>query len=200
MLHCLMLDVDGVLVTGRPRDGLPWAAELERDLGIDPGALQDAFFTPYWEDIVLGRRPLFDVLRACLPQLAPRLTPQDFVDYWFAMDSRVNQALLAECDRLRSLGVRVVLATNQEHQRAAFLMQRMALGQHVDGIVYSARLGARKPQPAFFRRAAAELGLPGAALFLVDDSAENVAAARTAGWQAAHWTGTGSLLALLDQP
>ena len=54
-----MIDVDGVLVTGRPSDGLHWATSLEADLGLSFAILQDTFFKRYWEDIVTGRADRF---------------------------------------------------------------------------------------------------------------------------------------------
>ena len=35
----LVLDVDGVVIRGRPDDGTPWYRTLEEDLGIDRAAL-----------------------------------------------------------------------------------------------------------------------------------------------------------------
>jgi putative hydrolase of the HAD superfamily len=54
MIKALMLDVDGVLVTGRPSDGRHWVTSLEADLGLSFTVLQDAFFEHYWEEIVTG--------------------------------------------------------------------------------------------------------------------------------------------------
>ena len=200
MQRCLMLDVDGVLVKGRPEDGLSWASDIERDLGIDPKALAGEFFAPHWDDIVTGRAGLLDVLGACLPSLADGVSAEAFADYWFARDARVDEAVLAECDALRAAGMRVVLATNQEHLRADYLMERLGLGEHVDGIVYSAAVGARKPDAAFFAAAVERCGVAAGACLLVDDTAANIAAARRAGWQAALWSEGASLTRLVAEP
>lgn len=39
----IMMDVDGVLVTGRPQDGAHLVADLEKDLGISLEVLQRDF-------------------------------------------------------------------------------------------------------------------------------------------------------------
>jgi putative hydrolase of the HAD superfamily len=88
----------------------------------------------------------------------------------------------------RSAGIRVYLATNQEHLRAAYLMETLGLADHVDGIFYSARLGVRKPDMEFFTGVQAAVGRRGDGLLLIDDSRPNVEGARNAGWQALHWT------------
>ena len=50
-------------------------------------------------------------------------------------------------------------------------------------VLLSWRLGAVKPEPAAFAATRARLGVDAAELFFVDDSHENVAAARGLGWQ-----------------
>ncbi|NDV00434.1 HAD-IA family hydrolase [Pseudoroseicyclus tamaricis] len=192
----LMLDVDGVLVTGRPGDGRPWATSLAADLGLEPERLQESFFRPHWQEIVTGRAELEPALAGSLAKIAPDLPARDLMDYWFSRDSRIDAALLDEVASLRAGGLPVWLATNQEHRRAAYLLETLGLAAHVDGILHSARLGAMKPEPAFFAAAEAAAGGEGPFL-LVDDSERNVTAARAAGWQAEVWTGEARLADLV---
>lgn len=193
-----MLDVDGVVVNGRPEDGLSWATDIANDLGVDPAGLQKVFFEPDWPDIVLGRKNLLDVLSVRLPLLTPSVSPKTFTDYWFAKDSKIDESVLADCDALRANGATIFLASNQEHLRANYLMDRLGLGKHVDGIIYSAQTGAKKPDRAFFDAAAKRCGRSPQDLVLVDDTIANVEAARTAGWRAAHWESGSSLSRLVE--
>lgn len=183
-----MLDVDGVLVDGRPEDGRPWHTALEEDLGFSYDALHQAFFAPYWEPILLGRTGLIDPLTAALQTIAPHVSASEFLRYWFEKDSRIVTPLLPELAFLRSAGIAVYLATNQEHLRASYLMETLGLADHVDGIFYSAHVGAKKPDPAFFAAVESTLGVRGDELLLIDDSRANVDGALEAGWQALHWT------------
>jgi putative hydrolase of the HAD superfamily len=187
-IKALMVDVDGVLVDGRPEDGRHWHTSMEEDLGFTSDALHEQFFAPYWENIVLGRAGLMEHLTTALQKLAPHVRPAEFVSYWFEKDSRLVSPFLAELSRARSAGIRVYLATNQEHLRAAYLMEKLGLAEHVDGIFYSARLGAKKPDVEFFAKVQAAVGLRGEEILLIDDSRQNVEAALEAGWQALHWT------------
>lgn len=187
-IKALMVDVDGVLVDGRPEDGLHWQTSLEQDLGFTSETLHEAFFAPYWEDIVLGRAGLMEHLATALHRIDPQVSPARFVSYWFEKDSRLATDLLLELSLVRSAGIRVYLATNQEHLRAAYLMEALGLAEHVDGIFYSARLGAKKPDGKFFAEVEASVGLHGNELLLIDDDRRNVEAALRAGWQALHWT------------
>ena len=67
-------------------------------------------------------------------------------------------------------------------------MNNLGLGRHVDGIFYSARLGAQKPDKDFFVEVEAAVSLSGNELLLIDDRRQNTNAALDAGWQALHWT------------
>ena len=196
-MKLLMLDVDGVLVNGRPQDGKHLFTDLERDLGLSRSLLQAAFFDVYWQEIVVGRDALLSRLRSVRGKIAPKLEAQQLIDYWFENDSRIDADVLRAVDELRLRGTKVFLATNQEHLRARYLMEAMQLGAHVDGIIYSAALGHRKPAPEFYRLANERVGVAAGDISFVDDVAANVEAARIAGWNGALWTGEHGLLSLV---
>jgi putative hydrolase of the HAD superfamily len=187
-IQALMVDVDGVLVDGRPEDGRHWQTSIEEDLGFTADALRERFFAPCWEDIVLGRAGMMEPLTTALQHIAPHVTAAAFVSWWFARDARLVAPLLAEIADIRAEGVRVYLATNQEHLRATYLMETLGLAAHVDGIFYSAQLGARKPDRDFFVQVQARVGHAADELLLIDDSRANIDAALQAGWHALHWT------------
>jgi putative hydrolase of the HAD superfamily len=193
-----MVDVDGVLVCGRPSDGQPWAASIEADLGLTREQLQKEFFKPHWSKIVIGQGGLREHLEPVLARIAPRVSYEKFVSYWFENDARLNIALLEEIQRWRASGTKIYLATNQEHLRAAHLMAAVGLQHHCDGIFYSAALGCRKPDLAFFDKAAELSGFAPEQLVLIDDTAENLVAARKAGWNAVMWEQQSSLSSALD--
>lgn len=199
MISALIVDVDGVLVCGRPSDGKPWASDIEDDLGFSVADLQREFFIPHWNEIVIGRCGLADRLKPALAKIAPHLSYDDFVAYWFGNDARLNTKLLEELRQERDAGKRVYLATNQEHVRAAHLIEVLGLGGHCDGIYYSAALGIRKPDRAFFEQVASLSGLPAEQLLLIDDTPANITAARASGWNAVQWLEGNSLFATLKK-
>lgn len=189
----LALDVDGVVVLGHPEGGR-WYRHLARDLGIDPVRLQQYFFEPHWHRIEIGEADLFDVLREAWPRVETDATPESFVAYWFAQDSRLNVELLPAVDDWRASGGRAFLATVQEHHRARYLWTTLGLSTRFDGMLYSAALGAKKPQPDFFARAMERLPVQSAdEVVLLDDLPLNVEAARRFGWRAYLYTAPGDL-------
>jgi putative hydrolase of the HAD superfamily len=194
----LVLDVDGVVVLGHPQGGR-WDKHLARDLGIAPEALQSRFFVPHWRSIVLGEADMMKVLEDVWHELQCDSSPRAFVDYWFANDSKLNVELLAEVDAWRARGNKAFLATVQEHTRAKYLWQTLALKEHFDGMHYSADLGAAKPDLLFYERSHIRLPatLPRDVLFL-DDIMKNVEAATAFGWRARHFASADDLRAALS--
>lgn len=77
----------------------------------------------------------------------------------------------------------------EEHLRARYLLDDLGLKEHIDRLYYSAALGLRKPDTAFFEEVASRSGLEHGEIVLIDDVAANVSAARLVGWQAVLWTG-----------
>ncbi|WP_346913124.1 HAD-IA family hydrolase [uncultured Roseibium sp.] len=197
MINGLMIDVDGVLICGRPSDGKPWASTIEHDLGVSVEILQREFFAPYWGDIVIGQADLIDHLEPILAKIAPHLSCDEFVAYWFSNDARLNLRLLREVDQQRKSGRMVFLATNQEHIRAKYLLDVLGLRNHCDDIFYSAALGCRKPDRSFFEKAGALSGFPPDQLLLLDDTHANLTTALASGWHAAHWSEGRSLSAIV---
>jgi len=81
---------------------------------------------------------------------------------------------------LRARGLAICCVSNWDYELGAVL-QRLGLAAALDGIITSAAIGARKPDPAIFAAALAAVGCPASEAIHVGDSAEDVAGARAAG-------------------
>lgn len=192
--RALMVDVDGVLVSHPHPDG--WAANLEADLGLSKQRLQEAFFKPHFGDVVQGRAALRERLAPVLDEIAPHLTCDQLIDYWFAQDAHIDEALLGQLAAVRTQGLEIHLATVQEHERAAYLWNELNLRAYCDGIHYAAALGCLKPSPEFYTAVEARSGFAPSEILFIDDKLANVEAARRAGWTAAEWKAGDRLSAL----
>jgi putative hydrolase of the HAD superfamily len=181
----LVLDLDGVVVRGHPEGGR-WDKNLERDLGIDAALVQEKFFQRHFRKIAIGEADLFETLDRVWPELGCKVSARDFVDYWFAMDSLLDDDVLAQVSVWRGAGRKAYLATIQEHHRARHIWN--ILGPRFDGIFYSADLGARKPERTFYERVMAKLpGVAPSDVLFFDDSLANVEGAAAVGWNAHHF-------------
>jgi putative hydrolase of the HAD superfamily len=191
----LVLDIDGVVSLAQPGSAHPWHATLKADMGLDYEELVRDFFRGDFLEVLRGRLDLYVALQDYLEPrgLADRL--EEFVAYWFDKDCVIDRGVLAQADawRQRTDG-RCFAGANQEHHRVAYLRDKAGLGAHFDEIIYSAALGVCKPERVFFTNAQARMGVAVAqSILFVDDKAENVDAARAAGWRAMLYRGPDSL-------
>lgn len=193
----LMVDVDGVVV--RHPDPSGWSARIDEDLGIPRHALQDRFFKTCWDDVVHGRAALRDSLAPALAEIAPHVSCSQLIDYWFAGDAHLDEALLRQLADVRASGTPLHLATVQEHERASYLWDTLRLRDLFDGIHYAAQLGVSKPSPDFYAAVEQRVALPASAIAFIDDTEKNVEAARARGWNAALWTPGATLNDLIPE-
>lgn len=193
----LMVDVDGVAV--RHPDPAGWSARIEEDLGVPRQALQERFFKPCWDDIVHGRAALRDRLAPALAEIAPHVSCDQLIRYWFEGDAHLDEALLVQLAEVRASGVPLHLATVQEHERAAWLWDTLRLRDRFDDMHYAAEIGASKPSQDFYAAVEQRVGLPATVIAFIDDTQKNIDAARARGWRAALWTPGATLSTLIPE-
>ncbi len=182
----LALDVDGVLLDP-DRGGLgSWRHEVAVRFGFDSSQLSSVFFKRVWTDVVTGARPIEPALADALDELGWEVSVEELLGCWFEADFVVDPEVVDAALGLAEQGVRLVLATNQEHRRAAFLHERLGTLLPIADVIYSGAVGLAKPDLRFFAVASEALGCgatPNCIAF-VDDAIENVAAAQSSGWTA----------------
>ncbi len=86
-------------------------------------------------------------------------------------------------DRIRARGVRIAVFSNNYADNVASLERRFGLRGRFDALVFSFEVGALKPHPEFFYRAADRLGVASDRILVVDDSAANIRGAAQAGME-----------------
>ena len=185
----LALDVDGVLLDPERSGGGHWTNEMERAFGITRPQIRAAFFMRSWDDVVNGRRSVEEGIAEALAMIDVDVAVEDFLTVWFEADFAPIDDAIALARRAGDAGCRVVLATNQEHRRAAFLRERLGAIMPIDDVFHSAGFGVQKHEAAFFELASSRLGLGAERrgdVVVVDDAEHNVEQARVAGWRAVH--------------
>ena len=117
-----------------------------------------------------------------------RMGAEQILDLWLDLDANPDAEMLGLVDALCAAGTRQVIATNNEARRAAYIENRMGMGDRMERVFASGPMGIAKPDPGYFVHIAGEMDVPGSEFFFVDDLVENVQAARDAGWQGFHFT------------
>ncbi|AFZ66609.1 HAD-IA family hydrolase [Deinococcus peraridilitoris] len=191
-MKVLLLDVDGVLV--HP-SGL-FSQDLARTYRVPVWSL-NFFFRVVFPRCLVGKADLRRVLPPFLLWRFPNGV-DDFLRAWFEYERHTDHDLVQHVAALRERGWQVYLATNQERYRVAYLLHDMKFEAFVDGEFSSATIGVRKPDAAYFERVTRTLGMNAHDVVFWDDRAENVEAARQAGWTAYHYRTVDALVKGMD--
>jgi putative hydrolase of the HAD superfamily len=180
----LRLDWHEVDAYGR-RYGLPWGA-FARTL----------YQSAAWRGYQAGRIGREEWLADARLQLGRYWggCAEERLTAWLAQSCEPNDDCLELARACKAAGHRVAVVSNAEG--AAVDVLRGGLGPPLgwDAIVTAAEVGVAKPDPEISRIAAARLGVEVEHCFVVDDVAENVAAARLVGMQAHRFDGSQVLL------
>jgi putative hydrolase of the HAD superfamily len=184
MVRAVFLDALGTLVELEP----PWISLRRRiPAEVSDERLESALCAEmayYREHAQEGRddASLADLRDRCAAitseQLGVEVTATELVD---AIRFDAYPDAVPALRELRDLGEKLVVVSNWDCSLPQVL-DRVGVGELLDGVVTSAVAGARKPDPAIFRTALDLAGVgPDEALHVGDTPAEDVEGARTAG-------------------
>ena len=182
-VRAVLWDADGVL------QGLPagWEASMRPAVGhlVDDvdAFLQEAFAAE--KATLTGHARWVDVLRDLMRRWDIEEAYDDALQVWLTIEPVLESRHLVE--QVRGAGVRCYLATNQDVRRGTFMHENLGYADLLDGAFYSYELGLAKPDPAYFTEIVRRLDLPADDVLLVDDNADNVEGARSAGLRAEQW-------------
>ncbi|MDH4271136.1 MAG: HAD family phosphatase, partial [Candidatus Aminicenantes bacterium] len=100
----------------------------------------------------------------------------------------MNIPVLQLVRRLKAAGYRLVLLSNTDVVRYAFIQRRFPETQIFDAYVLSYEVGLMKPELAIYFEAGRRAGVEPQECVFIDDLADNVEAARGAGMHGLHYT------------
>ena len=180
----ILCDVDGVVINGyhvNPEKRISWSKDLEKDFGIKQSDMERIFFHGPFVHAIEGKIGLVEGLATVLPRLGYSGKAETLIEYWFKKDSNLNHDFLDWVKSKVSPQNHFSLATNQEHMRANYLWNDLNLSQHFKEIYYAAKIGAKKPDVAFFEHIINDLGAHPSDMCFIDDHPDNVATAMSLG-------------------
>jgi putative hydrolase of the HAD superfamily len=177
----VLFDADGVL------QDLPggWHDAVRPFLGDQT----DAFLLRTWEEelpMLAGDGDYKPLLETAMRDHG---CDEDVDVFYAAVWHRIDliEESFAVVRALKAAGYGVHLGTNQEQYRGAYMRTELGYDDLFDVSCYSFELGARKPDPQFFRQALRRIDADPAEVLFIDDTLPNVLAAREVGLHAEHW-------------
>ncbi|HLY39715.1 MAG TPA: HAD-IA family hydrolase [Terracidiphilus sp.] len=183
----ILFDVGGVLLTNG-WDHRERAAVLDQ-FQLDRAAFESRHAAPNdaWERDLITAKEYLDTTVFYEPR---NFTPQEFLAAIFAQSKCLPDGGMGILKDLASSD-RCVLGTlnNEAREPNDYRFRQFGLRQYVQVAFSSCYMGLRKPGPAIFRRALDILGKPAERVLFIDDRAENVAGAASAGMKTVRFQG-----------
>lgn len=183
IIKAICFDADGVVVNPQ----MQFSKHLKEEYGISPEMTQ-SFFQGAFEDCLIGRAKLEDVLPAFLRDWGWKGSVDEFIDTWLLTDHVIDMRVIDIVQCLRQNGMICCLATSQERNRAEYMRTRMGFQDMFDHLFFSCEAGSQKPDPAYFQHIEKTLDLEKKSVLFWDDSLVNIEAARAFGWNAEIYT------------
>ena len=182
-IKAICFDADGVVVNPQ----MQFSRHLEQEHGISP-AMTRSFFQGVFNDCLIGRANLKDVLPAFLKDWRWTGSVDEFIHAWLLTDHVIDVRILNAIHRLRGNGIICCLTTNQECNRAEYMKAKMGFQEVFDHLFFSCEVGWQKPHPAYYQHIEKVLHLEKDVILFWDDARSNVEAARACGWNAELYT------------
>jgi len=176
-IKTILLDADGVIQKTRS-DFVPRLKSLLGERSSDADVFINDIFTAE-RPCLSGTADFVDALAAVLKKWNIHKPVEEVLMIW---DSIIMLPGIAELiENIRRSGLICCLATNQQHNRAAFMKRRLGYDALFDKQFYSCEMGVTKPDAAYFESILLNLeNTPDEVLF-VDDNEPNVEAAKVLG-------------------
>ncbi len=189
-VRCIAWDFDGVLNRNVINGRFVWQDSLG-DFGIDRQVFEKFMFADGFWPIMRGQEDLLHRLQRFKAHAGFSAEPEELLNYWFRADAFPCEQMLDLMKRLRTAGLRQIIATNNETRRSSYIENEMGYGAQVEKLYSSGRMGVAKPDPNYFKTIQDDLGLQSCEILFVDDYLENIDAAKACGWQAHHFPENG---------
>ncbi len=174
-MKVLLLDFDGVISKSK------YFSEIySEEFGVDINKILP-FFNEKKDLTNTGKADLKELLSEVLDDWQWKGTVDELLEYWFNVDSKVDERVRRVAEDLRKRGVKVYLATNQEKYRTEFIWNNLNLKDWIDGRFVSYEMGCVKSDPLFFKTVLEMLDVPAEEIVFFDDSESKVDSARKLG-------------------
>lgn len=181
----ILIDVDGVMIKSTYKDDTGihyyWQKDLEKDFGIKP-TVWSTLFDADFVKVICGKMKLEDKVNAFLSLNYPSLSAAEIINYWMEKDNNLNENILPWIKRVRELGHKVHIASNQEPTRINYLTKLFEeIIDTSEFHFYSSQLNALKKEPDFFLKAMKALKASPQTIWFIDDDLDNIETAKRLG-------------------
>ena len=177
MIKIVIFDADGMIV-----HGTRFSARLAKKFDISTDVTKE-FFKGVFQDCIVGKADLREELPAYFSSWGWKGSLEEILEFWFSPEyNLIDERFMPFIEKLRESGIKCYLATNNEKYRTQNLVDDRGIGKWFDGIFSSAVIGAKKPEPDFFKYILSNLtDVKKEEVLFWDDDTKNIEGAESVG-------------------
>lgn len=191
-IDAVLFDYGGVITAFSPFTTM---GAMGVEAGVAPEVVLEAMMGDYhrdtdhvWHRVERGEVPITDWLTEVIPILAALGIELDLGALAGMFKTLgIHEGVVAKVAELKAAGYKTAIVTNNVKEGSGEWRSMLDIDALFDVVIDSSAVGVRKPNPAIYHLALAELGdiAPERAVFL-DDHEGNIAGARAVGLHAIH--------------
>jgi putative hydrolase of the HAD superfamily len=170
-----MFDADGVVIQSQM-----FSDKYAQEFDINISELDDFFQTDF-QACLVGKSDLKIVIKPWLKKWNWSKSVDEFLDYWFKAEHKLNFDLIENIKELRESKIKCVLATNQEKYRLEYMKKEMDFETTFDKIYSSNLIGFKKPATQYYEYILNDLNVNPSDIIFYDDRQENIESAKLLG-------------------
>ncbi len=184
MSKIILMDLDAVVI--RPRHKY-FSEKYSEEHGV-PLTNIIPFFKGEYKKAARGEVSIKEILPPYLTKWGWKGSVDEFLSYWFRGERTLDVNVLEVVRQLRKNGKKVYLISDNEKERADYVMNEVGLKNEFDGAFFSYEYGYTKSEPELFQKIIAKLKAKPKNVDYWDDDSKNVAAAKSVGINAKVYT------------
>ncbi|MBP9798450.1 HAD-IA family hydrolase [Candidatus Woesebacteria bacterium] len=165
-----LFDADGVVIA--PREKF-FTDRLVEECGVSPEDSMD-FVKEFLMPSMTDKVDLREELPALLTKWEINKSVDEIFEFWWSGETKIDYSVLNIVDQLKHSGVKTYLASDQEKNKAGYIMNTLGLIEHFDGAFLSFEMGFQKHDEGYWKKLLESLRVEPSRIIFWDDDQKNV--------------------------
>ncbi len=179
MIKVVLVDYGGVLGSDSPI--LSEDPETSQKTGLSQKEILDLYWE-FWNDLKVGNKDLRDYLKEVVKRSKHQTSVEELMTLHY-QKIYIHNEIVTYVKNVKKQGIRVMILSNESREGMRQKVQKFHLDKVFEKVYCSADIGLTKPDNKIFEYVLKDLQIEPESVLLIDDSDQNIVAAKSIGLQ-----------------